>query len=205
MSSGSREMWDELEEQAESEGFRERDTRPDEPSYPARGKALGELVEAKQRQYGRAADKTTEVLKLLYPEGIQRHHYRDALLMVRVIDKLSRIAQRGPDGQDLGGESPWQDIAGYGLLGQAMDERRTPAATGPLPSMQEIVEAAERMPVATTAYGRDHGYREWTANGRTVRVHRHLQGWDIVCGTVTTKTRECPRVPVLVREALKGE
>jgi hypothetical protein len=41
---------------------------------------------------------------------------------VRCLDKFSRIAQRWEDGKDLGGESPWKDIAGYGLLGWQKDD-----------------------------------------------------------------------------------
>lgn len=92
-------------------------------TYTERGLALGELVESKQEQYGDSAGSSGEIMRVLYPEGIPVHAMRDALLTVRVLDKLNRIAQRGPDGKDLGGESPWQDVAGYGLLGAAADER----------------------------------------------------------------------------------
>ena len=60
----------------------------------------------------------------LFPFGIPVHAFDDALLIVRVLDKLSRIAQRGADGADLGGESPYSDLAGYALLGLASDARR---------------------------------------------------------------------------------
>lgn len=83
---------------------------------------LGQLVTEKQRQYGDAAAKSAAIMRALYPSGIAPHQMGDALLTVRVLDKLSRIAQRGPDGKDLGGESPWKDISGYGLLGWAKDE-----------------------------------------------------------------------------------
>lgn len=86
------------------------------------GQELGELVDSKQLQYGDSVGKAPRILQILYPNGIPVHAYPDALLVVRVIDKLSRITQRGGDGQDLGGESPWRDIAGYGLLGAAKDE-----------------------------------------------------------------------------------
>lgn len=89
------------------------------------GAQLGELVASKQTQYGDSAGRASQIMAVLYPDGIPRHAYDDALLTVRVIDKLSRIAQRGTDGKDLGGESPWKDIAGYGLLGQAKDEGGT--------------------------------------------------------------------------------
>ena len=93
------------------------------PDFAARGAALGRLVDGKQRQYGDSAGRAGAIMAILYPNGIPPHAYDDALLVVRVLDKLSRIAQRGADGKDLGGESPWSDIAGYGLLGAAMDER----------------------------------------------------------------------------------
>ena len=37
------------------------------------------------------------------------------LAVTRVVDKLFRIANR----RDAFGENPWQDIAGYGILGTA--------------------------------------------------------------------------------------
>lgn len=89
--------------------------------YERMGLRLGELVTSKQKQYGRSAEKTGAIMRALYPDGIQGHQMDDALLTVRVLDKLSRIAQRGKDGKDLGGETPWKDIAGYGLLGWEKD------------------------------------------------------------------------------------
>lgn len=93
-------------------------------SYRERGAELGKLVESKQKQYGDSAGKSGGIMRILYPQGIASHQMDDALLTVRVLDKLSRIAQRGEDGKDLGGESPWKDLAGYGLLGWAKDEPR---------------------------------------------------------------------------------
>lgn len=90
-------------------------------SYEESGRKLGQLVDSKQKQYGDSAGRTGAIMKSLYSEGIPVHAYDDALLVVRVIDKLCRIAQRGADGKDLGGESPWRDVAGYGLLGEAKD------------------------------------------------------------------------------------
>lgn len=90
--------------------------------FDALGEEIGTLVAEKNRQYGDAARKSAAIIGELYPDGIPPHAYRDALLVVRVLDKLSRIAQRGVDGRDLGGESPWKDIAGYGLLGWQKDE-----------------------------------------------------------------------------------
>lgn len=82
---------------------------------------LGRLVQSKQEQYGDSAGKSAKILSILYPSGISLLQYSDALLVVRIIDKLSRISQRTEDGLDKGGESPFTDIAGYGLLGMAKD------------------------------------------------------------------------------------
>jgi len=88
------------------------------------GTEIGELVASKQVQYGDSAGRAGQILAVLYPSGVPVHAYDDALLIVRCLDKFSRIAQRGEDGKDLGGESPWKDIAGYGLLGWKKDDCR---------------------------------------------------------------------------------
>lgn len=100
-------------------------------SFEEMGAELGKLVASKNVQYGDSGARAGEIFAVLYPQGIQPHQYRDALLMVRVLDKLSRIAQRGTDGKDLGGESPWMDLAGYGLIGWKMDKgpETTPEAS----------------------------------------------------------------------------
>lgn len=91
-------------------------------TYEERGRELGALVESKQKQYGDSAGRAGKILEIYYPNGIKPYQYDDALLMVRILDKLSRIAQRGADGKDLGGESPYKDLGGYSLLGWAKDE-----------------------------------------------------------------------------------
>ncbi|MDP2607269.1 MAG: hypothetical protein Q8S00_32430 [Deltaproteobacteria bacterium] len=93
--------------------------------YEERGDEIGRLVTEKQKQYGDSAGKSADIMRILYPQGIMSYQMTDALLVVRVLDKLSRIAQRGTDCRDLGGESPWKDISGYGLLGWVKDEFRS--------------------------------------------------------------------------------
>jgi len=80
--------------------------------YEALGRAIGALVDVKNAQYGDAFHKTGKILAILYPEGVTPEQYDDMLAVVRVLDKLFRIA----NGKQ-GNEDPWQDIAGYGLLG----------------------------------------------------------------------------------------
>jgi len=80
--------------------------------YEALGKAIGALVDEKNLQYGDAFNRGGCILEILYPDGVRPDQYRDMLGVIRVIDKLFRVAN-GKQGR----EDPWQDIAGYGLLG----------------------------------------------------------------------------------------
>ena len=75
-------------------------------------KEIAGLVENKQIQYGDAHGKSGDILNILYPNGILKHQMGDALTIVRIIDKLFRIANNRF--KDM--ESPWEDILGYCLL-----------------------------------------------------------------------------------------
>lgn len=78
--------------------------------------SLGELLVNKAQGYGPSWLAAEKCLEALYPDGIPVKAYRNALLTVRVLDKLCRLAQAG-GGEDAGGESPWRDVAGYGIVG----------------------------------------------------------------------------------------
>jgi hypothetical protein len=80
--------------------------------YEEVGAAIGRLVDAKQKAYGRSFDRVGSILKILYPTGIKPEQYDDLGAMIRILDKFFRIAT---DKRALG-ESPWNDVAGYGLL-----------------------------------------------------------------------------------------
>jgi hypothetical protein len=73
---------------------------------------LGTLVSQKNEAYGDAFSQAGDVIRVLYPDGVKPEQYVDLLVTVRIVDKLFRIANK----KDAFGESPWQDIAGYGLL-----------------------------------------------------------------------------------------
>jgi hypothetical protein len=83
--------------------------------YTNIGTTIGHLVEEKNEAYGSSFERSQEILKILYPDGVQPSQYKDMLAVTRVVDKLFRIANR----RDAFGENPWQDIAGYGILGTA--------------------------------------------------------------------------------------
>jgi hypothetical protein len=89
--------------------------------YEALGTEIGKLVDTKQEAYGDSFNRSGDVLRSLYPQGIKPDQYDDALAIVRIVDKLFRIATHGD--KDPMKESPFSDIAGYGLLGAARHEK----------------------------------------------------------------------------------
>lgn len=102
----------------------------DKNHYKELGEKLGALVDEKQEAYGDSFSKSLTILRVFLesyettddngniyyniPESVLKH----LLIQVRIIDKQFRIFTN-PDG-DLMGESPYVDIAGYGLLGSQM-------------------------------------------------------------------------------------
>lgn len=105
--------------------------------YKELAEQIGNLVEEKNAAYGNSFDQAGEFLRLLYPNGIPPEAYGDMLCVVRIFDKLKRIATN----KDAFGESPWGDVAGYGLLGLHKDKlagRKTPEVTAPPPAAPDI-------------------------------------------------------------------
>jgi hypothetical protein len=76
------------------------------------GTEIGKLVDKKNATYGDSFRKSGDILRILYPGGIEPSQYDDMLAIIRIIDKMFRIATD----RDALGESPWIDIAGYGIL-----------------------------------------------------------------------------------------
>lgn len=89
-------------------------------TYSEIGLHIGALVAEKQAAYGDSFGKSGQVMAILYPQGIPPEKLDDALTVVRVLDKLFRIATD----RDALGESPWRDIAGYALLSVKRQEER---------------------------------------------------------------------------------
>ena len=82
--------------------------------YKQLGTKVGELVDAKNLAYGDSFNRSGDIIRSLYPKGISPEQVDDMLAIVRIVDKLFRVASHG--NQDPMGESPGFDIAGYGLL-----------------------------------------------------------------------------------------
>jgi hypothetical protein len=83
---------------------------------------MGKLVAMKNAAYGDAWARSGHFLKLLYPDGVKPEQYTDMLLLVRIFDKMMRIATD----KDAFGESPFRDIIGYGILGSVATRTRPP-------------------------------------------------------------------------------
>jgi hypothetical protein len=77
---------------------------------------IGTLVEEKNKAYGSAFDKAGDFMRLLYPEGIKPDQYKDMLCIVRIFDKLMRIAT-SYEGTEEKKVEAYSDINGYSLLG----------------------------------------------------------------------------------------
>lgn len=85
--------------------------------YETLAAEIGRMTDSKAAQYGNASVKVEAIMKVLYPEGVPVYALRNALLITRMLDKVCRIANQGPDGLDKGGEDPFRDLAGYALIG----------------------------------------------------------------------------------------
>lgn len=86
--------------------------------YTALGISVGSLVDEKNKAYGNSFANASKFLQILYPNGIPIEAYTDVLCIVRIFDKLMRIANN----KDYNGESPYGDLAGYALLGLQKDK-----------------------------------------------------------------------------------
>lgn len=86
--------------------------------------------------YGDSFNKSKEIIKILYPNGISIENYENFLTIIRIIDKLFRVANK----PDAFGEDPWEDIARYGLLASAKLKQDTiPDFLNPLPKEADLL------------------------------------------------------------------
>ena len=74
---------------------------------------LGGMLDRKRLAYGDNMTIAPKILELLYPNGVPVSAYPTMLLLVRILDKIARLATGG--GRFALGEDAWKDIAGYAL------------------------------------------------------------------------------------------
>lgn len=96
-----------------AEGVKAAATEAQADQFRRIGKEIGELVARKNAAYGNSFNESGAIVRILYPNGIRPEQVDDMLAIVRILDKLKRIATD----RDALGESPFRDIAGYGILG----------------------------------------------------------------------------------------
>lgn len=82
-------------------------------TYENLGKQVGALVDEKNQAYGNSFQKTAEYLKVLFPGGIDPEQYVHLGLLIRMFDKVMRIATGHY-------EDSYRDLAGYALLGERL-------------------------------------------------------------------------------------
>lgn len=81
--------------------------------YQELANEIGRMTDEKSALYGDSAERAEQILKILYPEGVPVSAFKNALLVVRIADKLCRIATAA-EGDN---EDAWADLAGYSLIG----------------------------------------------------------------------------------------
>ena len=92
------------------------------PTFEEVGARIGRLVLEKNNAYGDSFAQSSGILKILYPNGIRLEQYKDMLALIRIIDKLFRIATS----KDSFNEDPYADIAGYCILKVNEVENKNP-------------------------------------------------------------------------------
>lgn len=119
-------------------------------SFIELGGAIGELVEVKNVAYGNSFAECGEFLRLLFPDGVLPNQYTDMLAIVRIWDKMKRIATQ----KDALGENPAVDIGGYALLMLMADNNHRGV---PEVRTEELRHALEAVGVRDTVlnYARD--------------------------------------------------
>jgi hypothetical protein len=135
-------------------------------SYIGLAYDIGKLVTQKQKAYGDSYGQSSEFLKLLWPDGVPVDCYSDLLCVVRIFDKLKRIATD----KDWSGESPYKDIAGYALLSLRKD-----LVLNDIEDNEEIIKKIEFPPLTNEEIGsilppRDKRKGEANKKGRTKRI-----------------------------------
>jgi len=80
--------------------------------YEEIGSLIGALADKKNAAYGNSIHDAGKIMRILYPRGINPDQMDDALAMIRILDKMFRIATA----KRAFGENPFQDIAGYGIV-----------------------------------------------------------------------------------------
>lgn len=87
--------------------------------FTALGTSIGSILAAKNKSYGDSFAESVKVIEALFPSGIPKSAYPQLLTIIRMVDKLFRIATISQDPKysfSEGEVDAWQDLAGYSIL-----------------------------------------------------------------------------------------
>lgn len=87
--------------------------------YKEKALEIAQLVESKNRAYGDSISKTAEILEILYGDSIPKEKYKDLHYIIRMLDKIARLASSD---EKAFGEDCWKDLGGYALNHLASEE-----------------------------------------------------------------------------------
>lgn len=82
------------------------------------GVKLASMLKKKHAHYTDSILRVALALEVFYPNGVKPGQFVDFALVVRTLDKIMRISSGK---RSIDNESPWIDVAGYGVLGQVAD------------------------------------------------------------------------------------
>lgn len=96
--------------------------KKDSPKFEEIATEIGKLVAVKNINYGDSFSHTGEIMKFLFPDGIPIEKYEVFLALVRIMDKIFRLATN----PNYNNENAWADIAGYCVLMLGYETQKKP-------------------------------------------------------------------------------
>lgn len=91
--------------------------------YEHEAQDIANLVLAKKQAYGEhSLEQVNDIIKILYPTGISSEDYSKVLIIVRLLDKVTRLVTAHHKDK----EDAWKDIAGYALRMLVLDQEIKP-------------------------------------------------------------------------------
>jgi hypothetical protein len=111
-------LLDKIADNTTFRSFMDKEEITENNPYSAVAAEIGDLVFEKNKAYGDSFKRSCLCVDQMYPYGIPPSQYPHALYIIRVLDKLFRIATD----KDAFGENPKRDIAGYSILGVVNDQ-----------------------------------------------------------------------------------
>lgn len=132
-------------------------------------KEIADLVVSKQSAYGDSFVKSQHIMAILYPNGIKPEQMGDMLTLIRVIDKLFRIATK----KDAYGENPWKDILGYALLAVTQDHKSNIYVNTVRNDIDEVKQTIRQQ--LQELYASDHSYTKIFKMGSDFASRMHFK------------------------------